>query len=128
MKEVVLRGAESAGIHRFSLREHGVKLVEGTDYEWSVAIVPDADGRSADILSGGALRRVAPDPALAARVKGLAGTPRAAALAEAGIWYDALAALGSQLEANPADAAAKRARADLLDQVGLKDAAAFERR
>lgn len=128
MKEVVLKGAESAGIHRFSLREHGVRLVAGTDYEWSVAVVPDADARSADILSGGAVRRVAPDPALAAKLRGLAGTPRAAVLAEAGIWYDALAALGKQVDANPMDRATRRARADLLDQVGLKEAAAFERR
>lgn len=127
-KEVVLKGADTAGIQRFSLREHGVRLVEGTDYEWSVAIVPDADARSADILSGGALRRVKPDEALAARLKSLAGTPRAAALAQAGIWYDALAALGAQLEAHPQDRAARAARADLLDQVGLAEPAAFERR
>lgn len=127
-KEVVLKGAESAGIHRFSLREHGVRLAPDTDYEWSVAIVPDADNRSADVLSGGALRRVAPDAALAAKLQNLAGTARAAALAEAGIWYDALATLGRQLEAQPPDLAAKAARADLLDQAGLKEAAAFERR
>lgn len=127
-REVVLKGAERAGIQRFSLREHGVKLTEGTDYEWSVAVVPDVDGRSADILSGGALRRVKPGEALAAKLRGLAGTARAAALADAGIWYDALATLGRQLEADPLDRAAKAARADLLDQVGLKDPAAFERR
>jgi hypothetical protein len=127
-KEVVLKGAESAGIHRFSLRDHGVRLAPDTDYEWSVAIVPDADNRSADVLSGGALRRVTPDASLAAKLQGLAGTARAAALADAGIWYDALATLGRQLEAQPPDLAARSARADLLDQVGLKEAAAFERR
>jgi len=127
-KEVVLQGAQSAGIHRFSLREHGVRLAPDTDYEWSVAVVPDADNRSADILSGGALRRVAPDPALAARLQGLEGTARAAALAEAGIWYDALATLGRQLESRPLEREAREARAGLLDQVGLREAAAFERR
>jgi hypothetical protein len=127
-KEVVLKGAERAGIQRFSLREHGVRLAPDTDYEWSVAIVPDAENRSADVLATGALRRVAVDPSLAARLPGLAGTARAAALADAGIWYDALATLGRQADADPADLAARRARADLLDQVGLKDAAAFERR
>ena len=127
-KEVVLKGAQSAGIQRFSLREHGVRLAEGTDYEWSVAVVPDTESRSADILSGGALRRVAPEAALAARLPALSGTARAAALAEAGIWYDALAVLGRLADASPQDAAARRARADLLDQVGLKEAAAFERR
>ncbi|MCW5591995.1 MAG: DUF928 domain-containing protein [Burkholderiales bacterium] len=127
-KEVVLEGARSAGIQRFSLREHGVRLAEGTDYEWSVAVVPDTESRSADILSGGALRRVASDPALAARLKALSGTARAAALAEAGIWYDALATLGREADANPQDGAVRRVRADLLDQVGLKEAAAFERR
>jgi hypothetical protein len=127
VKEVALKGVQSAGIQRFSLREHGVRLAEGTDYEWSVAVVPDAEGRSADILSSGAIRRVAPEAALAAKLRGMTGMARAKALADAGIWYDALGALGADSGAK-ADPAVRKARADLLEQVGLVEAAAFERR
>ena len=125
--EVELAGVQSAGIQRFSLREHGVKLAEDTDYEWSVAIVPDDEARSADVFSSGAIRRVAPDAPLSTRLGGLTGMERVRALAEAGIWYDALGALGRDLDAR-ADPAARRARADLLEQVGLAEAAEYERR
>ncbi len=128
VKEVVLSGAGREGIHRFSLREHGVRLETGTDYEWSVAVVPDPNGRSADILAGGAIRRVAPEAALASRLRGLAGTRRAAVLAEAGLWYDALATLGEEIASSSGERAARAARADLLEQVGLAEIAAWERR
>jgi hypothetical protein len=127
VKEVSLEGVQSAGIQRFALREHGVRLDEGTDYEWSVAIVPDEAARSGDIFSTGAIRRVTPDAALSEKLKGLSGIARASALAEAGIWYDALGTLGRALETG-ADPRIRAARADLLQQVGLAEAAAFERR
>jgi hypothetical protein len=125
--ETRLPRVERAGIQRFSLRDHGVRLAEGTDYEWSVTVVSEAEGRPAEILSAGAIRRVAPEAALVTRLRGLSGIARASALAEAGIWYDALAALGQDLDAKP-DPALREARAGLLEQVGLAQAAAFERR
>jgi hypothetical protein len=127
VKEVSLEGVQSAGVQRFALREHGVRLAEGTDYEWSVAVVPDEGARSADISSTGVIRRVAPEAALSQKLGGLSGTARASALAEAGIWYDAFGALSRALETS-ADPRIRAARADLLQQVGLAEAAAFERR
>jgi hypothetical protein len=127
VKEVSLEGVQSAGVQRFSLREHGVRLAEGTDYEWSVAVVPDEGARSADIYSAGAIRRVAPDAALSEELGGLSGLARARVLAQAGIWYDALGTLSQALETG-ADPRIREARADLLQQVGLAEAAAFERR
>jgi hypothetical protein len=92
-----------------------------------VAVVPDEAARSADVFSAGAIRRVAPESALSEKLKGLSGIARASALAEAGIWYDALGVLGLALETSP-DPQVRAARADLLQQVGLAEAAEFERR
>lgn len=110
---------DRAGVQAVELAARGVRLEPGVAYEWSVAIVADPAQRSRDIVAGGAVMRVAPPDAL----RGLAASPperRAAALAAAGIWYDALAALSG-------DGVARGARAVLLEQAGLADAAAFER-
>lgn len=124
IKEVALDGVATAGMHRFSLAEHGVRLARDVDYQWSVALVPDPDARSGDVVSAAAVRRVAPDPALAARLS-VSPAARATALAEAGIWYDAVA-----LSCGPGEltAASREHCAALLEQVGLEEAARFERR
>jgi hypothetical protein len=51
---------------------------------------------------------------------------KAGIYAEAGIWYDALAALSDQIEAQPTNKALRDTRADLLQQIGLKAVAAAE--
>jgi hypothetical protein len=48
--------------------------------------------------------------------------------AEAGLWYDALSLLSERIEAAPTDADLRRQRAALLEQVGLRQAAEFDRR
>jgi hypothetical protein len=123
----VLDGSGPAGIHRFSLRGTPLVLAPDTDYEWSIAVVPNPAERSSDILSSGAIQRVRSDAALAGK---LGGDPEAntAALASAGLWYDALATLSGAIEAEPGNKELLGQRADLFDQVGLKDAAAFDRR
>lgn len=115
------------GIHRFSLADFNVRLRPGEEYQWSVSLVPDESQRSTDVVSQGAVKLVAPPPELEPRLAGLAGEARAKALASAGIWYDALAALSEGISGAPADRGLRVKRAALLDQVGLKDAAAFER-
>lgn len=115
------------GIHRFSLAEFSVRLLPEEEYQWSVALVPDESQRSTDVVSQGVVKLVAPSPELRARLPGLAGEARAKALASAGIWYDALAAISEGIAGAPADRALRERRAALLERAGLKDAAAFER-
>lgn len=107
------------GVHRIRLADYGVRLASGVAYQWSVAVIPDPDRRSRDILASGTIERVA-----------AAGEPSAteagkedlvSRYAEAGLWYDALEAVADMLERSPADATALRFRAALLAQTGLPE-------
>jgi hypothetical protein len=93
-----------------------------------VAVVADPAQRSRDVVAGGAVQRIEPPAALAQRLAGAGDDARAAVLAAEGIWYDALAALSEPLAARPGDAALRERRAAVLEQVGLAEVAAFERR
>lgn len=118
--EAVVAG-ERAGVQAFDLARHGVRLEPGVAYEWSVAVVADTAQRSRDVVAGGVVQRVEPSAELRGRLADTDAQRRAGALAAAGIWYDALAALSG-------DPGLRATRAGLLDQAGLADVAAFERR
>ena len=108
------------GIHALSLEEHGVQLEPKVPYQWFVAVVVDPSQRSYDVIAGGEIERVAQTSELASQQ-----TPQA--YAEAGIWYDALDGLSTQIGNSPNDAGLRQQRAALLDQVGLPGAAEYER-
>ena len=118
--------ADKAGIHRIKLSRYKVELKPDVLYEWSVAIVPDAESRSKDVVAQGTIKRVSPSAELANQVEKTDGSARAAAYAESGIWYDALDAISNAIEANPNDASLRQQRASLLKQVGLPEAAALD--
>jgi hypothetical protein len=107
------------GIHRLRLADHGVRLASGVAYRWYVAVVPDAGRRSRDILAGGAIQRIDPSSELVARLGQARRDELPSVYAEAGLWYDALAAMSEQIDAAPDDAALRQRRAALLTQIGL---------
>ena len=124
--ETTIAGPLAPGVHAIRLADHKVSLAPGINYQWFVALVPDSDRRSNDVIAGGGIERVpAPEPL---RAK-LAAAPAAPGfvLAEAGIWYDAFDALSRQVEASPRDPAVRGSRAALLEQVGLAEVARVER-
>ncbi len=115
------------GVQAINLASYGVTLAPETEYEWFVSVVSDTQQRSKDVTSGGTIRRVAPDPAVQAKVAAAAERAVPGIYAEAGLWYDALGALSRLIERNPDDAALRAARAGLLEQIGLPAAAAYDR-
>jgi len=121
--EVRLANQVETGIGEASLSRWDVELEPGVVYQWSVALVVDPGRRDRDVVASGAIERVA-EPAAVATARA-SGAPAYAALAREGIWYDALSELGSAIAAGDPGLRAERAR--LLDQVGLPDAAEFER-
>ena len=115
------------GIHALSLQEHGVQLEPNVPYQWFVAVVVDPSQRSFDVIAGGEIERVAQTSELASQLRSVATQETPQAYAEAGIWYDALDGLSTQIGNSPNDAGLRQQRAALLDQVGLPGAAAYER-
>jgi hypothetical protein len=116
------------GIQAFSLAAHGLRLKPDVDYEFSVALVANPAERSSDLTASGVVRRVAAPAEVTGDIAKMAPLPRSAALAERGLWYDALTVLGTAIAERPNDRSLRLARAALLDQVGLGDVAEFERR
>ena len=124
--QVLVERSTKAGIQRLKLSEHGAKLTPGVEYQWVVALMSDPENRSNDLVASGVIKRVEPSADLKEKITKATPASLAGVYAEAGIWYDALATLSDQIQANLKDHALRQARADLLRQVGLKAAALSE--
>jgi len=124
--QVLVERSTKAGIQRLKLSEHGAKLTPGVEYQWVVALVTDPNNRSSDLVASGVIKRVEPAADLKGKIAKATPASLAGVYAEAGIWYDALAVLSDQIEAQPENKSLREARSDLLRQVGLKAAAASE--
>jgi hypothetical protein len=123
--KAALPKSKTAGIQRVRLADHGLTLQNDVDYHWFIAIPGDVDAHERDQFAGGGITRIDAPIDLAAKLEA-AGSERARILADAGIWYDTIDALSQQIDADPKNANLVRARAELLTQVGLDKAAAFE--
>lgn len=120
--------SDRAGIHRVSLARHGVKLARGVTYKWSIALVPDPENRSQDIIASGTIRRVEPGPDLAAQLATAEPDKLPAIYAAHSIWYDAFETLSDRIIMAPEQYDLREQRAGLLAAVALSAAAAWERR
>jgi hypothetical protein len=115
------------GVQRVRLADHGVRLAPGVQYQWAVALIPDPDHRSKDIVAAGGIRRIEETEALHAELAQADTGTVAAIYAEAGLWYDAVAATSELIATAPQDAALRTQRAALLEQVRLSEVAAYDR-
>lgn len=107
------------GIQQVRLADYKVQLKQGEAYRWFVAVVPDADRRSKDILAGGAIERVDMPEALKAKLTQSAKTDIPFVFAEAGLWYDALQSISDLIDATPQNTELRKQRTALLTQIGL---------
>jgi hypothetical protein len=125
--DITLQPPIAKGVHALRLSEHGVTLKPDVEYQWFVAAVRDPQQRSNDVLAGGTIKRVAESGTLQSQLKRSGQGQWPAVYAEAGIWYDAIDQLSKQIDANRADHKLREERAGLLEQVGLRDVAAYDR-
>ncbi len=126
--EYSVTNAKGPEVHRIDLAERKVHLKPDVEYQWSIAVVPNPNERSGDVMAGGALKRVAMPKAIEARRAAGASKDELARLyAAEGIWYDAIALYSELIVERPKDKALREQRAALLEQVGLKEVAAFDR-
>lgn len=123
--EIEVDGVDQEGIYGVDLDDHGLTLESGERYVWSVALSSDADSYSADLVAQTVLEHAAA-PDLVQTLDGTALEDRAVSLAAEGYWYDAVDTLSDAIEAELASPW-QVARASLLDQAGLLQAARFDR-
>ncbi len=76
--------ANQVGIHRIKLANHKIELQPDVLYQWTVAIVPDAENRSKDVIAQGVIKRVSSPSGLDEKVENASDTEKAAIYAEAG--------------------------------------------
>lgn len=126
--EYAVANASGPAVHRIDLAAHKVQLKPDVEYQWSISVVPNPNERSSDVMAGGALKRVGVPQSVAAQRASGDKAQLARAYASAGIWYDAIALYSELIEQRPGDRALRESRAALLEQVGLKDVAAYDRR
>jgi hypothetical protein len=115
------------GIQRVRLSEYDVSLAIGVPYHWFAVLIPDPTQRSKDIVARGRIERIKLSEALHTRLAQAREGDAPALYAEAGLWYDALATLSDLIEATPQDAQFRQQRAALLEQVGLLEAATYDK-
>jgi hypothetical protein len=117
--ETQLPSPTKAGIQRVRLADYNVHLAPGAAYRWFVAVVPDADRRSKDILAGGAIERVDLQEDVKAKVAKASDKELPFVYAQAGLWYDALKSISDLIDAAPQNQDLQNQRTALLKQVGL---------
>jgi len=125
--EITLKPPIAKGVHALRLAEHGVTLKPDIEYQWFVAVVRNPAQRSNDVLAGGTIKRVSADPAVQSKLKQTSPSQLPAVYAESGIWYDAIDQLSKQIGAGRDSRRSRTQRAELLDEVGLRDVAAYDR-
>ena len=108
-----------AGIQPVRLADYNVHLAPGAAYRWFVAVIPDADRRSKDILAGGAIERVDLQQDVKAKLAKASEKEIPFIYAQAGLWYDALKSISDLIDAAPQDQELHNQRSALLKQVGL---------
>jgi hypothetical protein len=113
-----------AGLQRVRLAELGVTLEPGQEYQWSIAVVPDPEDHSKDVVASGWIERVATPDGMQARLDAAGAEGAASVYGEAGLWYETLDAACERVRANPESAAYRQRLAALLEQVGLPTDAA----
>jgi hypothetical protein len=124
--EIRLAPPVSPGIHPLHLSRHGIRLKAGVTYRCFVALIQDPDRRSRDIMADGFIQLAECQRSVQARLDEAEPRRKPFILAEEGLWYDALQAIMELINADPHDAAARRQRAALLRQVGLREAAEYD--
>jgi hypothetical protein len=115
------------GVQRVRLADYGVRLESGVSYQWSVALVPDPAQRSQDVTASGRIERTALSDELRAQLTQTSKARLPHLYAEAGLWYDAIAAISDLIDATPQDTTLRQQRAALLEQVDLPQVVTYDR-
>lgn len=113
-------------IRAIALAELGVTLDPGAEYRVTVMSYDRAGTVRA--TDSALIERIAPPVELSIMTDGRPAADQANAYASAGIWFDALDAISRAIGSAPGSTAPRRGRAALLEQIGMKEIAGFDRK
>jgi hypothetical protein len=120
--EVNIPAPRQPGVYAIRTADYPVRFEPGVLYTWSVSIILNPKSRSRDIVATASLLRIVAEPTVEAGLGAAPPNRRAALLAQAGLWYDAVAAAA---EAASLD---RHATLDaLMNEVGLVEPARYDR-
>jgi len=120
---------KDTGIQRLNLKDVSKTLEPNAEYKVTLYIIPDLKRRSNDLITGGMIKRIpAPEKLVSKLLTRPTPAERAIVYARQGIWYDALAAISDQIATDPNNKELHLERADLLEKVGLPEAAEFDKK
>ncbi len=112
--------APKAGIHAINFKQQNITLEAGTEYELSLALICNADDRSADIGANSAIQYEPPSSSLSEKLAGVQEMQRPFIYAQAGFWYDAIDSVLNLVGNEPSNAKYSKWRDALLQNVNLK--------
>jgi hypothetical protein len=115
-----------AGFHPIPLADYGIRLQTGVGYQCFVSMLTEPKHASRDIIAGGAIERVAYPNNFQKKLTETDIKQVPHVYAAEGIWYDAMNALCSRIDADPSDSLLREQRISLLQQGGLTEAADYE--
>jgi hypothetical protein len=120
--EVNIPAPREAGVYSIRTADYPVRLEPGVLYAWSVSVILNPKARSRDIVASASLLRTTAEPTIAAALRAATPDRRAALSAQAGLWYDAVAAAAEMAGLD------RHAALDaLMNEVGLVEPARYDR-
>lgn len=125
--ETQLPPPTQGGIQRIQLSDFGLQLSPDKMYRWSVALVLDPDHRSKDIIASARIQRALPSEIPTNHLEQADALEATFIHAEAGLWYDAIAAISQAIRESPEETQFQQMRGALLEQVDLGEVADFDR-
>jgi hypothetical protein len=118
-----LKPVTQGGIQKLSLSDYNIKLDPDIEYTWVISLVPDATSRAHDFVTSGKIKHVKPNQELRDKIRISSTQLSPYIFAQAGYWYDALAATIHQTETQTNEVSAKENLVSLLEQVELNQIA-----
>jgi len=120
--EVNIPTPQQPGVYAIRTADYPVRLEPGIVYTWSVSVILNPKARSRDIVASASLMRTVAEPTVEAALRAASPNRRAAILAQAGLWYDAVAAAAETASLD------RHAALDaLMTEVGLLEPATYDR-
>jgi hypothetical protein len=120
--ETKLASPPARGLHAVRLADYHVQLQPGIVYSWSISAITDPKDWSRNTVASATISRVVPDAQLDSAVRAAQPAGRAALLAGAGLWYDAIA-----VASETANVDRHAALDELLTEGGLAEPLSYDR-